>query len=104
MRGFRMETKIQLDLVHCERCHGEWLSPTGLDASTRKEVSKLFSGKDPIKAIKLLRESSGLDFKNAKGVYNHMAKAPGVCHRCGGSLDGSEFCECSKCHTLNYDW
>jgi hypothetical protein len=101
---FPMETKLQLHPVCCERCQSEWLSPTGLDPSIRKEVVKLFSGKDPIKAIKLLRESSGLDLENAKGVNNHMARAPGVCHRCGGSLDGSELCQCSKCHALNYDW
>jgi hypothetical protein len=75
-----------------------------MNAAVRSEIADLFRGTDAIRAIRLLREQTGLSLRDAKAVYYHISKRPGQCHRCGGELVAGGTVLCERCNSLNLDW
>ena len=93
-----------MEEMRCDACGGSWLTPASLDAVARKVFAASSRQGDPIGAIRLLRERTGLSLRDAKGVYYHLTKRAGECHRCGEGLAGGGTVVCGRCGSLNLDW
>ena len=93
-----------MEEVRCERCGGTWHSPTVFDAAVSREVASLVRERNPMAAIRRLRESTGMSFRDAKAVQLHITREAGKCQRCGAALTGAGVVSCGKCMSLNYDW
>jgi hypothetical protein len=57
-----------------------------------------------VEAIRVLRQTTGIELQDAKGMGLHVTRKRGVCHRCGDQLSGLEQTECATCQSLNFDW
>ena len=93
-----------MEQLHCEACGSSWLAPTSMDAAVRREIASLFRQADSIRAIRLLREQTGLSLGDSKGVYYHISKQLGECHRCGATLAGGSTVVCGLCKSINLNW
>jgi hypothetical protein len=92
-----------VDEMHCEACGCTWHVPAWMDAAVRREIVGLFRRNDAIRAIRLLREQTGLSLRDAKAVYYHVSKQAGKCHRCGGELLVGGTVACGRCNSINLD-
>jgi hypothetical protein len=90
--------------VCCERCGGTWHDPTVFDPVVSREVASLVRERQPIAAIRRLRESTGLSLRDAKAVEQHITREAGKCQRCGAVLAGTGVVSCGRCRSLNYEW
>src|SRR5215472_14242795 len=93
-----------LDEIHCEACGCSWLVPVVTDPLVRHEIAVLFRRADAIRAIRLLREQTGLSLRDAKGVQYHISKQAGKCHRCGEELVDGGTVVCGRCRSVNLNW
>ncbi|EDY18569.1 conserved hypothetical protein [Chthoniobacter flavus Ellin428] len=90
--------------VDCPRCGASFSVPV-IGASEQAKIATAFRrSRGRIEAIRVLRELTGIDLRDAKGTLMHVTTTPNTCHRCGGPLDGSIETTCPLCKSLNLDW
>src|SRR5437667_9527599 len=89
--------------VHCRRCRASFELPS-LSDTERVRIAEVVRAGQHIEAMRLLRQPSGIELRDAKGVEVHITRTPGVCQRCSGQLPSSGQTECPKCGSLNFDW
>jgi predicted Zn-ribbon and HTH transcriptional regulator len=95
---------IQIRPVDCVRCGASFSIPI-IGATEQARIASLFRrSRGPVEAIRVLRELSGMDLRDAKGTMMHVTTTPHICHRCRGPLDGAVETTCPKCKSLNLDW
>ena len=99
-----MKMECELVEVYCRRCGGSWLSPLFMDQSISADVAELVRNGKTIQAISRLRESSGMQLHDAKGVVTHVSKSSNKCHRCNAPQSELGLATCENCGSLNYLW
>lgn len=68
----------------------------------KAEVATLIRKKDSFTTVQYFRPI-GMDLGVAKGIFLHVTREKGFCHRCRKNLIEYEG-QCPKCKSLNLDW
>ena len=97
---------LTLDIINsrpktCQRCGGLFRIAYSKDKDVQSKLIELHSTRQNMKFVKLLRQATNCDLKNAKGTYLHYGKEAGKCHWCGNAIEVAEFVDCPKCKSLN---
>jgi hypothetical protein len=71
-----------------------------LSPRARARVAEIFTARLDV-VFRLIREDTGCGLAEAKGMFNHLVKKSGVCHRCGGTIPTAELADCPGCEALN---
>ena len=85
----------------CQRCGGLFRITYSTDKEVQRKLIEIHSTKQNMKFIRLLRQATNCDLKNAKGTFNHYGYEVGKCHWYKNKIEVAEFVDCPKCKSLN---
>ena len=89
--------------VPCRKCRGTFRVHGRVADGHLSEIRRLLEAGEPISAIRLFREVTGADLRDAKGMFEHVTIRRGLCHECQAKLPAEILCECTSCGALNID-
>ena len=89
--------------VCCQRC-GESFRVPELKAAEQSEVAELARAGQIAESIRLLRQITGIEVRDANLIELHITRTPGVCNRCEEQLSATGQIECPKCRAINLNW
>jgi hypothetical protein len=87
----------------CAKCKGTFRVRGPIDSVGLSELRHLLETGQHISAIRLIRELSGADLRDAKGMYEHITIFRGRCRQCRGQLPSGTLNDCPQCRALNID-
>lgn len=87
--------------IKCARCGAEFglVMPDSEEDSLK--ILHAHRENSALDAIRLLREATGCDLRDAKAFMMHVSKDSGHCHRCNGPISEEGIVECEKCNSTN---
>jgi hypothetical protein len=85
----------------CRKCRATFRVPGRLDEQDLAQVRKLLERGQGISAIRLIREGTPANLRDAKGIYEHVTIFRNTCRQCRTALDGSLLSDCAACDALN---
>ena len=85
----------------CEKCGGLFQAILPDRADDEQQLAKLLEQGRKIDFIKVLRQKTGCDLKDAKGTLEHVVRTKRQCHRCGAELGAGRIVDCPKCNSMN---
>lgn len=88
----------------CLKCNAFLPLPGYFSPEQKTKLASLREEGADLLGIKLLKEWTHLDLKDAKSVFTHIPRVRGKCHRCTNRLSGVEFETCKTCRALNINW
>jgi len=86
----------------CAKCRGSFPVHLPSGFPDRLRLGELLRS-NSIEFIRVLRELTGCDLADAKGVFQHSTKTPGKCHLCEQSFPIALLSDCPECRSLNID-
>ena len=87
----------------CAKCKGTFRVRGQIDRAGLSELRHLLETGQPISAIRLIRELTGADLRDAKGMYEHVTIFRGTCRQCRAQLPSGTLSDCPQCRALNID-
>jgi hypothetical protein len=87
----------------CRKCRATFRVPGCLTEQDLAAVRSLLERGEGISAIRLIRERTPANLRDAKGIYEHVTIFRHACRQCGAPLDGNLLSDCLACGALNID-
>jgi hypothetical protein len=85
----------------CKKCGGLFQAVLPDLPEDELELARLFRQEQQMEFIRVLRNKTGCDLKDAKGTLQHISREGRLCHRCNTELEAGKIVDCAKCGALN---
>lgn len=85
----------------CQRCGGSFRVVYSTNYELQTELMQLRCPDRCVSFVKLLRQATNCDLRDAKGTFMHYVFEVGKCHWCKSDIEVAEFVDCQKCKSLN---
>ncbi|MDI9340141.1 MAG: hypothetical protein QM534_06160 [Sediminibacterium sp.] len=92
-----------MPLPYCAKCQSIIPLPL-LTTETKRAVLLAVRSNQTFMAIKLIKDTSVSDLKDAKCVVDHINKVHGHCHNCSYTTLETEAGVCPVCNSFNFNW
>ena len=89
--------------IVCPHCRALVVLFENLERKVRSEIATLRRGGQVANAMRVLRQASGCDLRQAKANVLHIRDAASRCHKCQNTLPPGALL-CSHCMSVNLDW
>jgi hypothetical protein len=87
----------------CDKCRGAFRVHGPIDHASLSEIRHLLENGQPISAIRLIRELTDANLRDAKRMYEHVTIVRGTCRQCTAPLPSGVLTDCPRCRALNID-
>jgi hypothetical protein len=87
----------------CRKCRGTFRVRGPIDQAGLSNIRLLLETGQPVSAIRFIREATGGDLRDAKGMYEHVTIHRGTCRQCRAALGEGLLVDCALCGALNID-